>query len=126
MDRGAARQGARSAYTLAYLNASAALKAARGALAVAVGTATAGEEGERLVRLGKDCRHRSSQDALASWLERGWKADVRAAEFAEQHPEEAEAVRGTRLTVDGVEDYRRAEREAWEAERAQAAANTPS
>uniref|UniRef100_A0AAU2AGW8 Uncharacterized protein n=1 Tax=Streptomyces sp. NBC_00093 TaxID=2975649 RepID=A0AAU2AGW8_9ACTN len=85
-----------------------------------------GEEGERLVRLGKDCRHRSSQDALASWLESGWKADVRAAEFAEQHPDEAETVRVARLTVDGVEDYRRAEREAWEAERAKAAANTPS
>jgi hypothetical protein len=119
-------KGHRSAYTRAYLNAHAALDTARGALAVAVGTALGGEEGERLVRLGKDCRHRSSQDALASWLESGWKADVRAAEFAEQHPDEVEAVRVARLTVDGVEDYRRAERDAGEAERAKAAANTPS
>ncbi|MCX4564346.1 hypothetical protein OHA02_50275 [Streptomyces phaeochromogenes] len=63
---------------------------------------------------------------MASWLESGWKADARAAEFAEEHPDEAEAVRVARLTVDGVEAYRRAEREAWEAERATADANSPS
>ncbi|MEU3795975.1 hypothetical protein AB0F07_40430 [Streptomyces fructofermentans] len=119
-------KGHRSAYTLAYLNARAALRGARGTLAVAVGTALGGKEGERLVRLGRDCRSRSSQDALASWLESGWKADARAAEFAERHPDEAEAVRVARLTVHGVEDYRRTERDAWEAERAQAAADIPS
>ncbi|MGW1506923.1 hypothetical protein ACWCQW_52510 [Streptomyces mirabilis] len=118
-------KGNRSAYTRAYLNAHAALDTARGALAVAVGTAMRGEKGQRLVRLGRDPRHRTSQTALASWLKSGWKADVRAAAFAEQHPDEAEAVRVARLTVDGVEDYRRAEREAWEAERAQAA-DSPS
>ncbi|WP_405933710.1 hypothetical protein [Streptomyces sp. NBC_00827] len=116
----------RSVYTRAYLTAHDALSAARGALAVAVGTALGGEEGERLVRLGKDCRHRTSQDALASWLRGGWKADARAAEFAEQHPDEAEAVRVARLTVDGVEAYRSAERDAWEAEHAKASANSPS
>ncbi|MFI7405928.1 hypothetical protein ACIBW9_36600 [Streptomyces sp. NPDC049541] len=119
-------KGHRPAYTRAYLNASSALKAARGALAAAVGTTQGGQDGERLVRLGRDWRHRNSQSALASWLESGWKADARVAEFAEQHPDEAEAVRVARLTVDCVEDYRRAEREAWEAERAQAAANCPS
>lgn len=119
-------KGHRSAYTRAYLTAIAALKAARGALAIAVGTATGGQEGERLVRLGREYRYRDSQQALASWLERGWKADVRASEFAEQHPAEADAVRVARLTVDGVEDYRRAESETWEAERAKAAANTTS
>ncbi|MGA5454506.1 hypothetical protein ACPCVO_48920 [Streptomyces umbrinus] len=119
-------KGHRSAYTRAYLTAHDALSAARGALAVAVGTALGGKGGEPLVRLGKDCRHRNSQYALASWLESGWKADARAAEFAEEHPDEAEAVRVARLTVDGVEAYRRAEREAWEAERATADANSPS
>ncbi|MCX4564347.1 hypothetical protein OHA02_50280 [Streptomyces phaeochromogenes] len=54
-------KGHRSAYTRAYLTAHDALSAARGALAVAVGTALGGKEGERLVRLGKDCRHRNSQ-----------------------------------------------------------------
>lgn len=119
-------KGNRSAYTRAYLNAHAALDAARGALAAAVGTAMGGEKGERLVRLGRNPRHRTSQTALASWLESGWKADARAAEFAEQHPDEAEAVRVARLTVDGVEDYRQADREAWEAERAPTAADSPS
>jgi hypothetical protein len=117
-------KGHRSAYTRAYLTATAALDAARGALAVAVGTVMGGEEGERLGRLGRDCRHRNSQDDLAAWLMSGWKADARAAAFAEQHPDEAEAVRVARLTVDGVEDYRCAEREAWEAEHAKADANT--
>ncbi|MDH6222843.1 hypothetical protein [Streptomyces pseudovenezuelae] len=107
-------KGHRSAYTRAYLTATATLKAARGALAIAVGTAQGGEEGERL---GRACRHRNSQDDLASWLMSGWKAP-RAAAFTEQHSDEAEAVRVARLTVDGVEDYRHAEREAWEAERA--------
>ncbi|MFE4752427.1 hypothetical protein ACFRIB_19470 [Streptomyces mirabilis] len=119
-------KGHRSAYTRAYLTAHDALSAARGTLALAVGTATGGEEGERLVRLSRNCRHRNAQDALASWLRSGWKADARAAAFAEQHPAEAEAVRVARLTVDGVEDYRRAEREAWQAEQAKAAADTPS
>ncbi|MFF0094539.1 hypothetical protein ACFYSF_31915 [Streptomyces canus] len=120
-------RGQRSAYTRAYLNACAALDAARGALAVAVGTAQGGEEGRDLVRNGKD-RSRSARQWVAEWLVRGWRADGRAEQLAEQHPAEAEAVRVARLTVDGVEAHRRAEREAWHAQQEQekAAANPAS
>jgi hypothetical protein len=118
-------KGHRSAYTCAYLNARDAQDAARGALAVAVGTAQGGEEGRALVKRGRD-RSRSGREWVRDWLTRGWTADGRAEEFAEQHPDEAEAVRVARLTVDGVEDYRRAECEAWQAQQAKAAANSPS
>ncbi|MFD7055542.1 hypothetical protein ACFWBS_40985 [Streptomyces mirabilis] len=120
-------KGQRAAYTCAYLNARAAQDAARGALAVVVGTAQGGEEGGALVRRGGD-RSRSAREWVRDWLTRGWTTDGRAEEFAEQHPAEVEAVRVARLTVDGVEAYRRAEREAWQAEQeqAKAAANSPS
>ncbi len=117
-------KGHRPAYTRAYLNAHAALDTARGALAVAVGTAQGGEEGSVLVQRGRD-RSRSARDWVRDWLTRGWTPDGRADEFAEQHPAEVEAVRVARLTVDGVEAYRRAEREAWQAKQAKAA-NSPS
>ncbi|MEU0414711.1 hypothetical protein ABZ307_44055 [Streptomyces griseorubiginosus] len=117
-------RGQRSAYTRAYLNASAALDAARGALAIAVGTAKGGEEGRTLVRNGKD-HGRSARRWVAEWLTRGWRADGRAEQLAEQHPAEAEAVRVARLTVDGVEAYRRAEREAWQAQQQAKAAPNP-
>ncbi|MGW6144322.1 hypothetical protein [Streptomyces sp. NPDC055140] len=116
-------KGQRAAYTCAYLNARAAQDAARGALAVAVGTAQGGGEGRALVQRGRD-RSRSAREWVRHWLTRGWTTDGRAEEFAEQHPAEVEAVRVARLTVDGVEAYRRAESEGWQAE--QAAANTPS
>lgn len=114
-------KGHRSAYTRAYLNATAALDTARGALAVAVGTAQGGAEGRVLAARGQD-RSRAARQWVASWLERGWKRDSRAGEFAKNHPVEAEAVRTARLTVDGVEAYRRAERQAWEAAQAETTA----
>ncbi|MFC9916319.1 hypothetical protein [Streptomyces sp. NPDC127197] len=118
-------KGQRPAYTRAYLNAHDAADAARGALAVAVGTAQGGEEGRALVKRGKDCT-KSARQWVRNWLMRGWTTDGRAQEYAEQHPAEVEAVRVAQLTADGVEAYRRAEREAWKAEQAKTAADSPS
>ncbi|MEU5324257.1 hypothetical protein AB0G67_47220 [Streptomyces sp. NPDC021056] len=118
-------KGHRHAYTRAYLNAHLAQDAARAALAVAVGTAVGGEEGRALVEHARD-RRSSSRRWVYEWLFRARQVRGRFEEFAAQHPAEVETLRVAELTVAGVEAYARAEREAWEAQRANADADTPS
>lgn len=118
-------KGHRRAYTHAYLNAHRAEGAARAALAVAVGTALGGEEGRALVERARDGRS-SSRQWVYEWLFRAREMRGRFEEFAARHPAEAEALRVAELTVAGVGAYELAEREAWEAQRAKAAADSPS
>ncbi|MGW7208492.1 hypothetical protein [Streptomyces sp. NPDC054837] len=118
-------KGHRHAYTRAYLNAHRAQDAARAALAAAIGTALGGEEGHALVEHARD-RRSSSRRWVYEWLFRARQVRGRFEEFAAQHPAEVEALRVAELTVAGVEAYARAEREAWEAQRAKAGADSPS